>query len=44
MWLQDEDEITRNPMKRMRPPKLEERPVPVIPDDDLRALFRVALL
>jgi site-specific recombinase XerD len=40
-WLQDEGEITRNPMERMRPPKLEERPVPVIPDDDLRALFRV---
>jgi len=39
-WLQDEGEISRNPMERMRPPKLDERPVPVIPDDDLRALFR----
>jgi site-specific recombinase XerD len=39
-WLQDEGEITRNPMERMRPPKLEERPVPVISDDDLKALFK----
>ena len=40
-WLQDEGEIPRNPMDRMRPPKLEERPVPVISDDDLKAVFKV---
>jgi site-specific recombinase XerD len=40
-WLRDEGEIDRNPMERMRPPKVDERPVPVISDDDLRALFKV---
>ena len=30
-WLVEEGEITRNPFERMRPPKVEERAVPVIP-------------
>jgi len=38
-WLLDEGEIDRNPMERMRPPKLDERPVPVIPDDTIRKLL-----
>lgn len=38
-WLTDEGEITRSPMERMRPPKLDEQPVPVIRDDDLKALL-----
>lgn len=40
-WLLDEGEIDRNPMERMRPPKLDERPVPVIPDDTIRSLLSV---
>src|SRR5665809_80379 len=40
-WLLDEGEIDRNPMERMRPPKLDERPVPVIPDDTIRSLLTV---
>lgn len=38
-WLVEEGEIDRNPMERMKPPKVGERPVPVIEDEDLRALF-----
>jgi len=38
-WLLDVGEIDRNPMERMRPPKLDERPVPVIPDDTIRKLL-----
>jgi site-specific recombinase XerC len=38
-WPLDVGEIDRNPMERMRPPKLEERPVPVIPDDTIRKLL-----
>jgi len=38
-WLLDEGEIDRNPMERMRPPKLDERPVPVIPDNTIRQLL-----
>jgi site-specific recombinase XerD len=40
-WLVDEGEIDRNPMERLRPPKLDERPVPVIPDDTIRSLLTV---
>ncbi len=40
-WLLDEGEIERNPMERMRPLKLVERPVPVIPDDTIRSLLTV---
>ncbi len=39
-WLVDEGEITRNPMERMNPPKVEEKQVLVIKDDVLRALFK----
>jgi site-specific recombinase XerD len=39
-WLVEEGEITESPMARMRPPKLDERPVPVISEDHLHSLFR----
>jgi site-specific recombinase XerD len=39
-WLLEEGEISESPMARMRPPKLDERPVPIISEEDLRVLFR----
>jgi site-specific recombinase XerD len=39
-WLVEEGEITRNPFERMRPPKVEEQAVPVIPKADLAALIK----
>jgi site-specific recombinase XerD len=38
-WLIDEDEITESPMRRLSAPRVPERPIPVIPDDDLHALL-----
>jgi site-specific recombinase XerD len=38
-WLEEEDEITANPMAKMRPPIVPDQPVPVVPDDGLRRLF-----
>jgi site-specific recombinase XerD len=38
-WAIDEGEITRSPMEKMRPPKVPEVPVDVIPDDHLRRLL-----
>jgi site-specific recombinase XerD len=40
-WLVDEGEITRNPMERMRRVATPEAPVPVLTDDQLRALLKV---
>lgn len=40
-WLIDEEELDRSPMRTMKPPKVPEVEVPVIPEEDLRALFRV---
>jgi site-specific recombinase XerD len=39
-WLVEEGEINRNPFERMRPPKVEERPVPVITKVELATLTR----
>lgn len=39
-WLVDEGEIPESPMARMRPPKLDENPVPIISDSDLSSLFK----
>lgn len=39
-WLQEEGEVEESPMARMHPPKLDERPVPVVADDDLKALLK----
>jgi len=38
-WLEEESEITGSPMAKMRPPKIPEQPVPVLPDDDIRHLL-----
>jgi len=39
-WLLSEDEIDRSPMERMHPPAVPEQPVPVLSDDQLRALLK----
>lgn len=41
-WAVDEGEIPSSPMERMRPPAVPEQPVPVLSEDELRALIRVA--
>lgn len=38
-WLDEEREITGSPMAKTRPPKIPEKPVPVLPDDDIRRLL-----
>jgi site-specific recombinase XerD len=38
-WLLDEGEVERSPMERMRPPRVPEQPVPVLPEEALRALL-----
>ena len=40
-WLIREGEIETSPMARMRPPHVPEVPVPVLEDDQLRALLRL---
>ncbi|HUZ42847.1 MAG TPA: phage integrase N-terminal SAM-like domain-containing protein, partial [Acidimicrobiales bacterium] len=40
-WLEDDGEITRSPMGKMRPPKVPEEPVPVVPEEDLRRILAV---
>lgn len=39
-WLVLEEEIERSPMEGMKPPKLDEKPVPVVGDHDLSALLK----
>jgi site-specific recombinase XerC len=39
-WLVEEQEINANPIARMKPPIMPERPVPVVPDDGLRRLLK----
>jgi site-specific recombinase XerD len=38
-FLDEEGEISSNPMAKMKPPKVPEEPVPVVSDDDLRKLL-----
>ncbi len=38
-WLEEEDEITTDPMARMKPPIVPEQPVPVVAEDSLRRLL-----
>jgi site-specific recombinase XerD len=38
-WLEDEGEITADPMAKMKPPAIPEQPIPIVPDDSLRRLF-----
>jgi integrase/recombinase XerC len=37
-WLEEEEELL-NPMARMKPPIIPERPIPIVPDDGLRRLL-----
>jgi len=39
-WLVEEQEIPLDPMARIRPPIVPDKPVPVVPEDALKALFR----
>ncbi|MDT4940372.1 MAG: hypothetical protein QOJ34_461 [Pseudonocardiales bacterium] len=38
-WLEEEGEIPRSPMQRMKPPSVPVQPVPVLADDQLAALL-----
>ena len=38
-WLAEEEELPADPMARMRPPQVPEQPVPVLTDDQMRALL-----
>jgi hypothetical protein len=38
-WLEDEEEIAVNPMARMKPPVLPDKPILVVPEDALRRLL-----
>lgn len=38
-WLKDEGEVTVNPFVGMHPPAVPEKPVPILPEDWLRALL-----
>ena len=38
-WLAAEEEISTNPMATMSPPKVEEKLIPILADDQLKALF-----
>jgi site-specific recombinase XerD len=39
-WLAEEEEIPANPMARMKPPIIPEKPVPIVPEDGLKRLFK----
>jgi site-specific recombinase XerD len=38
-WLEDEEELAVNPMARMTPPVVPDKPIPVVPEDALRRLL-----
>jgi site-specific recombinase XerD len=38
-WLEDDGEIPRSPMQRMKPPAVPEQPVPILTDENLSALL-----
>lgn len=40
-WCVEEGELARSPMEKVRPPRPEEKPVPVLTDDQVRALLKV---
>jgi len=40
-WLVEEEEIPADPMARMRPPIVPDKPVPVVPADALKRLFQL---
>lgn len=39
-WLLEDEEIETNPMARMTPPKLEEKLVPILSDEQIKALLK----
>jgi site-specific recombinase XerD len=39
-WLAEEEEIPADPMQRMKPPIVPDKPVPIVPEDGLKRLFR----
>lgn len=39
-WAEEEGEIERSPMEKMRPPMVPEQPIAVLSDDQLRALLK----
>lgn len=39
-WLEEEGEVERSPMTKMKPPAVPEQPVPVLADDQLRAMLK----
>ncbi len=39
-WLEEEGEVAVSPMVRMKPPSVPETPVPVISDEELKALLK----
>lgn len=41
-WLEDEGEIERNPMAKMKPPQVPEQPVAILTDDELVKLLKAA--
>lgn len=38
-WLVEEEELDRSPMRKMKPPRVEEKEVPVVGDDVIRKLL-----
>lgn len=38
-WAVDEGEVSENPMRRMKPPTVPEKAVPVVPDEQIRLLL-----
>jgi site-specific recombinase XerD len=38
-WLEDDGEISRSPMHKMRPPRVPEVPVPVLTEDQVRTIL-----
>src|SRR6266540_4779559 len=38
-WLADEEEIPADPTRRMRPPIVPDKPVPIVPEGGLKRLF-----
>lgn len=41
-WAVEEDEVARSPMEKVSPPRVPDKPVPVVAEDDFRALLRAA--
>jgi site-specific recombinase XerD len=38
-WLEEEGEISADPMAKMKPPAIPEQPIPIVPDEALGRLF-----